>query len=839
MEERTAFRTCPFCEATCGLAVTVRGDEVVKVRGDADDVFSHGFLCPKGVALQDLHEDPDRLRTPLLRGADGELRPASWDEALGAIAERLPPLLEAHGRDAVAVYIGNPAAHGLAALLYGRVLLKALGTKSIFSASTVDQRPKEISSALMFGTALSVPIPDVDRTSHLLVLGANPLASNGSLLTAPDMRGRLRALRARGGKLVVVDPRRSRTAEEADEHHPIRPGTDALLLFALVHVLFAEDLVRPLELADGVAEVEALAQPFTPEAVAPATGIGADAIRRMARELAAAEAAAVYGRIGTTTQEFGTLASWLVDVLNVLTGNLDRPGGAMFPLAAAGQRNASGAPGRGRAAPARPLALARARAARVAGRAARRGAGGGDRDAGRRAGPGADHARRQPGALDAELGADGARARGPRPLRRARHLRQRVDAPRRRDPPGAVAAASAATTTSRSTSSRCATWRTGRRPRSRSPTGQPDEWETLLRLAGIAAGQGVHGRRRAARRPGRGRARAARGRGRRGDAGRRRAAHRPGAAARHPAALRAVRPHARRPRGGAARDRPRAARAAAAGRAADAVGADRAGAGADRRRRGAAARGARPRARPGGARADRPPPAALEQLVDAQPAAARLRPGALHAPRPPGRRGAARPRRRRARRGAQPHGRGARAGRGDRPRDGGRRLAPARLGPRRAGRAAGRRGGARGGERERARRRGAGRRAERQRRARTGSRSRSRPSARPWRRERRAARLRGARAARRARGRGADGARRAAARAARGRRERRGAAGGGGRGAARAPARGARARRQRRPDRAAGGGDGRASTSRRSRRSGAPPGSRSRRPTSPCSASST
>jgi anaerobic selenocysteine-containing dehydrogenase len=348
MEERTAFRTCPFCEATCGLAVTVRGDTVVKVRGDAEDVFSQGFLCPKGVALQDLHDDPDRLRTPLVRRPGGELRPASWDEALGVVAERLPPLLEAHGRDALAVYIGNPAAHGLSALLYGRALLKTLRTRNVYSASTVDQRPKEISSALMFGTGLTVPIPDVDRTMHLLMLGANPLASNGSLLTAPDMRGRLRALRARGGKLVVVDPRRSRTAEEADEHHPIRPGTDALLLFALVHVLFAEDLARPLELADGVAEVEALAQPFTPEAVAPATGIGAEAIRRMARELAAAEAAAVYGRIGTTTQEFGTLASWLVDVLNVLTGNLDRPGGAMFPLAAAGQRNASGAPGRGR-----------------------------------------------------------------------------------------------------------------------------------------------------------------------------------------------------------------------------------------------------------------------------------------------------------------------------------------------------------------------------------------------------------------------------------------------------------------------------------------------------------
>ena len=350
--ERTAFRTCPFCEATCGLEVTLRGDEVVKVRGDGDDVFSRGFLCPKGVALKDLHEDPDRLRTPLVRGADGELAPASWDEAWALIGDRLPRIAAEHGRDAVGVYIGNPAAHGLAALLYGRVVIKALGTHSVFSASTVDQRPKEIACALMFGTPLSVPIPDVDRTMHLLMLGANPLASNGSLMTAPDMRGRLKALRARGGKLVVVDPRRSRTAEVADEHHPIRPGTDAHLLFALVHVLFEEGLAAPgrlAELTDGIAAVEELAQPFTPEAVAPVTGIPADAIRRMARELAAAGSAAVYGRIGTTTQEFGTLASWLVDVLNVLTGNLDRPGGAMFTRAAAGQRNSSGAPGRGRA----------------------------------------------------------------------------------------------------------------------------------------------------------------------------------------------------------------------------------------------------------------------------------------------------------------------------------------------------------------------------------------------------------------------------------------------------------------------------------------------------------
>jgi anaerobic selenocysteine-containing dehydrogenase len=330
--------------------VTVRDDAVLKVRGDAADVFSHGFLCPKGVALGDLHADPDRLRTPLVRTAAGELAPASWEQAWAVIGERLGRITAQHGRDAVGLYIGNPAAHGLAALLYGRVLAKALGTRNVFSASTVDQRPKEISSALMFGTPLSVPIPDVDRTMHLLMLGANPLASNGSLMTAPDMRGRLRALRARGGKLVVVDPRRSRTAEAADEHHAIRPGTDAHLLFAVVHVVFAEGLAAPgrlAELTEGIEQVRALAEPFTPAAVAGRTGIAADDIRRIARELAAAESAAVYGRIGTTTQAFGTLASWLVDVLNVLTGNLDRPGGAMFTRAAAGQRNSSGrGPGR-------------------------------------------------------------------------------------------------------------------------------------------------------------------------------------------------------------------------------------------------------------------------------------------------------------------------------------------------------------------------------------------------------------------------------------------------------------------------------------------------------------
>ena len=345
------FRTCPFCEATCGLEVTLEGQDVASVRGDSEDVFSGGFLCPKGTGLKHLQEDPDRLRTPLVKQADGSFAEASWEQALKIIDERLSPILAEHGRDAVAVYLGNPTAHNLAALLYGQVWLRALGSKNVYSASSVDQMPKHVSAGLMFGGALSIPIPDIDRTDHLLILGANPLVSNGSLLTAPDMRGRLRAIRESGGKIVVIDPRRTRTAEAADEHHFIRPGGDAHLLLGIVHTLFEEGLAQPgaiREYLNGLEEVEALATDFAPEAVAGACGITAAEIRRMARELATAERAVVYGRIGTCTQEFGALASWLVDVVNALTGNLDREGGAMFITAAAGQRNSSGKPGSGR-----------------------------------------------------------------------------------------------------------------------------------------------------------------------------------------------------------------------------------------------------------------------------------------------------------------------------------------------------------------------------------------------------------------------------------------------------------------------------------------------------------
>ncbi len=350
MHAGTSYRVCPLCEATCGLEIRTRGREVIGIRGDDDDVFSRGFICPKAYALKELDADPDRLRAPLVR-RNGTLEPATWDEAFAEIERRLGAVIRERGRDAVAVYLGNPSVHSLALSLYGAVFVRALGTKNVFSASTVDQMPKQVAVGLMFGTMLSTPVPDLDRTDYLLMLGANPFVSNGSLMTAPDVPGRLRAIRQRGGRVVVVDPRRTRTATEASEHHFIRPGTDSYFLFAIVHTLFAEGLVRLGRLAEhtvGVERVEALARPFAPEVVARRCGIDAATIRRLARELATSERAAVYGRIGTCTQEFGTLASWLVDVINLLTGHLDELGGAMFTRAATGSPHTRGTPGKGK-----------------------------------------------------------------------------------------------------------------------------------------------------------------------------------------------------------------------------------------------------------------------------------------------------------------------------------------------------------------------------------------------------------------------------------------------------------------------------------------------------------
>lgn len=331
----TAYRVCPLCEATCGLEITLDDGKVVGVRGDRHDPFSKGFICPKGALLGELDQDPDRLRAPLIR-EDDTWREASWPEAFAHIDQRLRPLINTHGKDAVATYLGNPNVHTMAGGLYIKPLLQALGSRNIFSASTVDQMPKHVSCGLLFGRPGSIPVPDLDRTDFLLMLGANPLESNGSLCTAPDFPGRIKALKARGGRLIVVDPRRTRTAALADRHIPIRPGADAFFLFSLVNVLLEENLADPKHLAPHLVQLDELAKhaaDFPPEAVQQACGIPAEDIRTLARDLAAAPTAAVYARIGTTTVEFGTLTSWLVDVLNILTGNLDRPGGAMFPQA--------------------------------------------------------------------------------------------------------------------------------------------------------------------------------------------------------------------------------------------------------------------------------------------------------------------------------------------------------------------------------------------------------------------------------------------------------------------------------------------------------------------------
>ncbi len=266
----TSYATCPLCEATCGLEITTSGKEILAIRGDSQDVFSHGYICPKAYSLKELHADQDCIREPMVRRGDQWVS-VSWDDAFAEIEQNLMPILQEHGRNALAVYVGNPTVHNLADLLYLPTLLHAAGTRNFYSASTVDQMPKQVSAGMMFGTFLSIPIPDLERTNYLLLLGANPLVSNGSLMTAPDMRGRLRRLRQRGGKIVVIDPYRTRTAQEADEHHFIRPGYDAHFLFAIVHTLFAEGLVAPGKLSEhtnGIEQVRALAQAFAPERVA-------------------------------------------------------------------------------------------------------------------------------------------------------------------------------------------------------------------------------------------------------------------------------------------------------------------------------------------------------------------------------------------------------------------------------------------------------------------------------------------------------------------------------------------------------------------------------------------
>jgi anaerobic selenocysteine-containing dehydrogenase len=326
------YRTCNLCEAMCGLAIETDGDRIVAVRGDHEDSFSRGHICPKGPALAQLHTDPDRLRRPLLREGSS-WRELEWDAALDLAAAGLHRVQREHGNDALAVYLGNPAVHNHATVLFGPPFLRALHTRHRYSATSVDQLPQMLVAFLMFGHQLLLPIPDIDRATTMLMVGANPLVSNGSIMSAPDMRRRLRELQARGGKLVVVDPRRTETAEIADEHVFVRPGTDALLLLAMLQVILSEGRERPerlMAMCNGSDRLRSAIERFTPERAEGPTGIAAARIRELARDLVERRGV-VYGRVGASVQRFGALTHWAVNLLNVFTGALDRVGGAMFP----------------------------------------------------------------------------------------------------------------------------------------------------------------------------------------------------------------------------------------------------------------------------------------------------------------------------------------------------------------------------------------------------------------------------------------------------------------------------------------------------------------------------
>lgn len=331
-DTRTHYRTCNICEAMCGLEIKLQGEEILSIKGDKDDPFSQGHICPKAVALQDFYQDKDRLKTPLKRTPNG-WQEISWDDAFEEIATRFRAIQQTHGKNAVGTYLGNPNAHNFGNAITFPSFFKALGSNNRYSSASADQLPHHVASNYMFGAGMLIPIPDIDHTDYMLIIGANPIVSNGSLMTAPGVGKRLKAIQQRGGKVVVIDPRRTETARKSDEHLFIRPETDALLLLAMAHTLFEEERVQLGHLAhliEGLDQLEEAVSPFPPERVADACGIDAATIRRLAREMADAPTAVCYSRMGASTQSFGGLCQWLTNVLNLLTGNFDKRGGAMF-----------------------------------------------------------------------------------------------------------------------------------------------------------------------------------------------------------------------------------------------------------------------------------------------------------------------------------------------------------------------------------------------------------------------------------------------------------------------------------------------------------------------------
>ncbi|TGM31373.1 molybdopterin oxidoreductase family protein [Leptospira levettii] len=333
--DQTHYRSCNLCEAMCGLQIEVKNGTIQNFKGDILDQFSRGHICPKGPELKSLYEDPDRIKFPIKRTNSGWEK-VSWVEALSDIAKQIVDLQTKYGNDVVAIYNGNPNVHNYGSMLYGQRFTSRIKTKNNFSATSVDQLPHQLLSYLMFGHQLLVPIPDIDRTTYFLILGGNPFASNGSLMTVPDVKKRLKAIQDRGGKYVVIDPRKTETAEHANEHIFIKPGTDVFFLLSLLNVIFEKKRNKPNSLVneEDLNSIQRLTNEFHPTVVSKITGIPMDTIERIAMEFVNAPSAVCYGRVGVSTQEFGALCQWLINVINIVTGNLDKEGGAMFTLPA-------------------------------------------------------------------------------------------------------------------------------------------------------------------------------------------------------------------------------------------------------------------------------------------------------------------------------------------------------------------------------------------------------------------------------------------------------------------------------------------------------------------------
>jgi anaerobic selenocysteine-containing dehydrogenase len=332
MSKTIHTRTCHLCEAACGLLMTVENGKVIRVEGDAQDPLSKGHICPKGTAIPDLQDDPDRLRAPIKRVGD-TWQKISWETAFEEITAKLCALIDAKGASSIAVYRGNPGAHNMGLASHGSLISKAIGTRNNYSASTIDQIPHQMIGLWMYGHNMLVPVADIDRTDVMLMIGANPLASNGSLWTVPGVKERIRALQRRGGKLIVIDPRKSETAHIASDYIAIRPGLDAPMLLGLLLALDAAGLVKPAHLAPLLKDWEKLwtrLRRFSLEWCARACGLSVETLQQLARTLGEADHGVVYGRMGVSVTRYGALNQWLIQLLNIATGNLDRVGGAML-----------------------------------------------------------------------------------------------------------------------------------------------------------------------------------------------------------------------------------------------------------------------------------------------------------------------------------------------------------------------------------------------------------------------------------------------------------------------------------------------------------------------------